>query len=267
MTDLVLVSDDGPVRTLTLNRPEKLNAMSSVMTGELSVRLAEAAVDEGVRVVVLTGAGRSFCAGYDLDEEAVSDSYDASLDSLNHSLDRLLEVFDHPKPVIASVRGHCVAGGCDLMMMCDLTVAADNAVFGQPEIRFGSAVVAHVLPWLVGARAAKEFILTGDDKITATRALQLGLVNRVVAVEDLEAETMKLARDLAAVDPAVMALTKRAINASWEKAGFRAALRAGVELGAVIESDRAPEREEFERIAVEHGLKAAIAWRDQRFSS
>jgi 2-(1,2-epoxy-1,2-dihydrophenyl)acetyl-CoA isomerase len=96
MTDLVLVSDDGPVRTLTLNRPEKLNAMSSTMTGELSVRLAEAASDEKVRVVVLTGAGRSFCAGYDLAEEAVSDSYEASLDSLNHSLDRLLEVFDHP---------------------------------------------------------------------------------------------------------------------------------------------------------------------------
>jgi enoyl-CoA hydratase len=266
MTDLVLVSDDGPVRTLTLNRPEKLNAMSSTMTGELSVRLAEAASDEKVRVVVLTGAGRSFCAGYDLAEEAVSDSYEASLDSLNHSLDRLLEVFDHPKPVIASVRGHCLAGGCDLMMMCDLTVAADNAVFGQPEIRFGSAVVAHVLPWLVGARAAKELILTGNDKMTAARALELGLVNRVVPVEDLEAETMKLALDLAAVDPTVMALTKRAINASWEKAGFREALRAGVEFGAAMESDRAPEREEFERIAAEQGLKEAIAWRDQRFS-
>jgi enoyl-CoA hydratase/carnithine racemase len=152
------------------------------------------------------------------------------------------------------------------MMMCDLTVAADNAVFGQPEIRFGSAVVAHVLPWLVGARAAKELILTGNDKITAARALELGLVNRVVPVEDLEAETMKLALDLAAVDPTVMGLTKRAINASWEKAGFREALRAGVEFGAAMESDRAPEREEFERIAAEQGLKEAIAWRDQRFS-
>jgi enoyl-CoA hydratase len=265
MTDLVLMSDDGAVRTLTLSRPEKLNAMSSAMTEELSVRLADAASDEQIRVVVLTGAGRSFCAGYDLDEDAVSDSYEASLESLNHSLDRLLEVFDHPKPVIASVRGHCLAGGCDLMMMCDLTVAADNAVFGQPEIRFGSAVVAHVMPWLIGARAAKEFILTGDDKISATRALELGLVNRVVPLDQLDAETAKLAQNLAAVDPTVMALTKRAINASWEKAGFREALRAGVEFGAVIESDRAPEREEFDRIAREQGLKEAIAWRDRRF--
>lgn len=251
MKELVLVSNDGAVRTLTLNRPKKLNAMSSALTEELSVELADAASDEQVRVVVLTGAGRSFCAGYDLDEEAASDSYEASLESLNHSLDRLLEVFDHPKPVIASVRGHCLAGGCDLMMMCDLAVAADNAVFGQPEIRFGSAVVAHVLPWLVGARAAKEFVLTGNDKISAARALEVGLVNRVVPEDYLEAETMKLAQDLATVDPTVMALTKRSINASWEKAGFREALRAAVELGAVIESDRAPEREEFERIVRE----------------
>ncbi len=267
MTDVVLAADDGPVRVLTLNRPEKLNAMSTLMTERLSVLLADAARDESVRVIVITGAGRSFCAGYDLEEDAVSDSYEASFESLNHSLDRLLEVFDHPQPVIASVRGHCLAGGCDLMMMCDLTVAADNAVFGQPEIRFGSAIVAHVLPWLVGARAAKEYILTGDDKITATRAKELGLVNRVVPVDDLEAETLKLAQDLAAVDPTVMALTKRAINASWEKAGFREALREGVELGAVIESDRAPEREEFERISREQGLRDAIAWRDQRFSN
>lgn len=266
MSSVVLARDEGYVRVLTLNRPDKLNAISSEVTERLSQLLAEAADDAGIRVIVITGAGRSFCAGYDLDEESAGGSPDEVLLSLRNSLDRLLEIFDHPKPIIASVRGHCLAGGCDLMMMCDLAVVADNAVFGQPEIKFGSAVVAHVLPWLIGARPAKEMILTGFDKLSAETARSLGLVNRVVPLDDLDEETMRLANDLAAVDPHVMALTKRAINAGWEKAGFREALIKGVELGSEIESARAPEREEFERISREQGLREAIAWRDRRFS-
>jgi enoyl-CoA hydratase/carnithine racemase len=176
----------------------------------------------------------------------------------------LLEIFDHPKPVIAEVQGHCLAGGCDLMMMCDLAVASEDAVFGQPEIRFGSTVVAHVMPWLVGARRAKELVLTGRD-VTADEAFQIGLVNRVVPSESLEKETMGLANQLAVIDPRVMALTKRAINRSWEEAGLREALLGGVELGAQIEEARAPEREEFDRLAAERGLKEAIRWRDERF--
>ena len=100
------------------------------------------------------------------------------------------------------------------MMMCDLAVASDDAVFGQPEIRFGSTVVAQVMPWLIGARRAKELILTGHDRLDAVEAHRIGLVNRVVPRQDLEAETMHLARELAVVDPAVMTLTKQAINRS-----------------------------------------------------
>lgn len=153
------------------------------------------------------------------------------MDGLTYSLDRLLEFFDHPRPIIAQVHGHCLAGGCDLMMMCDLAVASDDAVFGQPEIRFGSTVVAQVMPWLIGARRAKELIMTGHDQLDAVEAHRIGLVNRVVPRQDLEAETMRLAGELAVVDPAVMTLTERAINRSWEAAGFRQALIEGVELG------------------------------------
>lgn len=261
---LVLTSDDGAIRTITLHRPNKLNALSTPLVEVLSEELAEAAVDPEVRVVVLAGSGRSFCAGYDLDEEAPATEREVRA-GLAHLLDRLLEVFDHPKPIVASVQGHCLAGGCDLMMMCDLVVAADDAVFGQPEIRFGSAIVAHVLPWLVGARRAKELVLTGFERVDATTARDIGLVNRVVARSDLEAETMALARQLAVVDPEVMSLTKRAINASWVEAGFRSALQRGVELGGDIETLRSPERVEFERIAAERGLKEAVRWRDARF--
>ena len=259
---VLLVEDIGPIRRLTLNRPEKLNALDSALVEALSDALGQTAEDTGVRVIVIAGAGRSFCAGYDLSEESGPES---ALDGLTNSLDRLLEVFDHPRPIIAQVHGHCLAGGCDLMMMCDLAVASDNAVFGQPEIRFGSTVVAQVMPWLIGARRAKELIMTGHDRLDAVEAHRIGLVNRVVPRHDLEAETMRLAQELAVIDPVVMTLTKRAINRSWEAAGFRQALIEGVQLGAEIEATRAPEREEFDRIAAEQGLQAAIRWRDQRF--
>jgi enoyl-CoA hydratase len=263
---LLLIEDDGPVRTITLNRPDKLNALSSELVDQLSRALATTADDENVRVLVLAGAGRSFCAGYDLDEPGGDD--DASIaQGMRDNLDRLLEVFDQPQPVIARVQGHCLAGGCDLMMMCDLVVASEDAVFGQPEIRFGSAVVAHVLPWLVGARRAKELVLTGFDRLDAHTAVSFGLVNRVVPADRLGEETKTLARQLAVVDPEVMRLTKQALNAGWEQAGFREALHAGIEIGIEIETSKSPERVEFERISKEQGLRAAVEWRDGRFGT
>jgi enoyl-CoA hydratase len=153
------------------------------------------------------------------------------------------------------------------MMMCDLVVASEDAVFGQPEIRFGSAVVAHVLPWLIGARRAKELVLTGFDRLDAPTAQRFGLVNRVVPAGRLAGETHALAQDLARVDPEVMRLTKLAANTAWDHAGFREAMREGVRIGALIEASRSPERVEFERIAAEQGLKAAVRWRDGRFRS
>jgi enoyl-CoA hydratase len=264
MSDLVLRDDQSGIRTLTLNRPDKLNALSSGMVDALSAALGDAADDDDVRVVIIAGAGRSFCAGYDLDEAGPEDD-EAVGRGLRRSLDRLLEIYDQPQPVIASVQGHCLAGGCDLMMMCDLVVAADDAVFGQPEIRFGSAIVANVMPWLIGARRAKELVLTGFDRLDAETALRYGLVNRVVPRERLEEETSSLARQIAVVDPEVMQLAKRSLNAGWEEAGFREALRTGLEIGVEIETTRSPERVEFERIAAERGLKEAIRWRDARF--
>ncbi|MGH8910915.1 MAG: enoyl-CoA hydratase/isomerase family protein [Acidimicrobiia bacterium] len=143
---LLLNELDRGVRRLTLNRPDKLNALSKPLVDELSVALAEAAADTDTRVIVLAGAGRSFCAGYDLTEELTTDVGELQV-ALRLDLDRLLEVFDHPQPIIGRIQGHCLAGGCDLMMLCDVVVAASDAVFGLPEITFGSAVVANVLPW------------------------------------------------------------------------------------------------------------------------
>jgi enoyl-CoA hydratase/carnithine racemase len=268
VTGAVLLREDvGPVRRLTMNRPEVLNALSHDLIEDLSAALADSAADDAVRVVVLRGAGRAFCAGYDLKEEAESAALDIAAwrSALAHDVQRMLEIFDHPKPVIAEVQGYCLAGGCDLMMMCDVAVASDDAMFGEPEIRFGSGVVTMVMPWLIGARKAKELLLTGEDRIPAGEALRIGLVNRVVPRERLEAETLALAGSMAKLDPVAVSLTKRSINRSLEAAGFREALWANVDIDAVIEGAEVPERREFSRIRAEQGLKAAIAWRDARF--
>lgn len=266
---LVVEERSGAVLRLTLNRPGKLNAMSHDLIEALSAALAGAAANEAVKVVVIAGAGRAFCAGYDLAEDTGADPADAAAAHamLAHDLRRLFEVFDHPKPVVAQVHGYCLAGGCDLMMMCDIAVAADDAVFGVPEIKFGSAVVAMVMPWLIGARRAKELMLTGEDRLDATTAERIGLVNRVVPAGELTSAVDVLAARLAVADPVSMALTKRAINMQWETAGFRTALEAAIGLGATIEAAQVPERIEFERIRSEQGLGEAIAWRDSRFGS
>jgi enoyl-CoA hydratase len=268
---ILLEADVGPVRRLTLNRPDVLNALSTALVEELSAALARAAEDETVRVVVIRGAGRAFCAGYDLKEEAAhlaehgAPDVAAWRDALAHDVGKMLEIFDHPKPVIAEVHGYCLGGGCDLMMMCDLAISAQDAMFGEPEIRFGSGVVTMAMPWMIGARRAKELLLTGEDRLNADEALRIGLVNRVVPRDQLERETLTLAGKMAAMDPIALSLTKRSINRSMEIAGFREALAANVDLDAVIESAEAPERKEFNRIREEQGLKAAIAWRDERF--
>ncbi len=257
----------GPVRRLTLNRPNVLNALSAELVERLSDALSRTADDDGVRVIILAGSGRAFCAGYDLKEEAEHEHLDIVgwRAELAHDVKRMLEIFDNPKPIIAQVHSYCLAGGCDLMMMCDLAVCSDDALFGEPEIRFGSGVVTMVMPWLLGARKAKELLFTGEDRIPAGEALRIGLVNRVVPRDRLEAETLRLANEIAILDPIAISLTKRSINRSWEVAGFREALWANVDLDSVIEGAEVPERREFNRIREEHGLKAAIAWRDARF--
>jgi enoyl-CoA hydratase len=177
----------------------------------------------------------------------------------------MLEIHDCPKPVIASVRSYCLAGGTDLMLACDLAVVADDAKFGYVDIRFGSGVVSMLLPWVVGVRVAKELLFTGEDRIPADEALRLGLVNRVVPADELDDATLALAQEIAKNEPFVVQTTKRALNRVWDVAGFRAAMAANTELDVTIGTANLPARDEFRRITSEEGLKAAIAWRDARF--
>jgi enoyl-CoA hydratase len=266
---VLLVEDLGPVRRLTMNRPKALNALNGDLIDAMSRTLDDAAADEAVRVLILRGAGRAFCAGYDLNEDADAGTKDSVgwYTELQHSADEMLKFFDHPKPIVAQVHSYCLAGGCDLMMVCDLTVCSDDAKFGEPEIRFGSGVVTMVMPWIIGVRKAKELLFTGEDRIDAQEALRIGLVNKVVAPDQLDDATLALAEAIAKNDPFAVRMQKEAINAAWVGAGFREAIAANVALDTLIETADLPERAEFRRITTEKGLKDAIAWRDARFRS
>lgn len=261
---------DGPVLLttptawgvrLTLNRPAKLNAISHDLREALVAALAAASADERVRVVVIEGAGRAFCSGYDLSEAQPGDTWTWRT-LLAEDVAATLAVWRCPKPVIAQVHGYALAGGLELAMACDLIVAAEGAQLGEPEIRFGSAPVTLLMPYLIGQKVTRELLMTGD-LIDAARAERIGLVNRVVAADDLATEVDALADRLARVPGDVMAPTKVMLNRAMEVAGFLDAVEAGLDLQSIInmsETSRA-----FDAIVRRDGLKAALAWRDERY--
>jgi enoyl-CoA hydratase len=264
---VLFVEDIGPVRRLTMNRPAALNALNGELVEAMSEALRAAADHDAVRAVILRGAGRAFCAGYDLNEDAAGGEHDARSwhAELALSTERMLEFTECPKPTIAQVHSYCLAGGTDLMLACDLAIAADDAKFGYVDIRFGSGVVSMFLPWVVGVRRAKELLFTGEDRVSADEALRIGLVNRVVPLGELDDATLALANEIAKNEPFVIRTTKRAVNRAWDVAGFRAAMAANTELDVMIETANLPARDEFRRITQDEGLRAAIAWRDARF--
>src|SRR3989475_10010873 len=203
-TSLVTYAADGRVGIVSLNRPDKLNAISADLKKTLVERFHEADRASATSVVVLRAEGRSFCAGYDIAPNPARTERRGNALAWHESLtdDVRLEMtpWDMRKPVIASVQGHCLGGGCEMVMMCDLTIAADDALFGEPEIRFSNVGPAMVMPFIVGLKRARALLYLGDP-IDAQTALQYGMVNRVVPRAELEAATLKLARRLALISP------------------------------------------------------------------
>ena len=251
---------------LTLNRPEKLNALSGELVRALSTAVEAAAADPDVRVIVLLGAGRAFCSGYDLSEEAGGEIAGAGAwrELLAADVAATLTLLDCPKPVIAQVHGYALAGGLELAMACDLVVAAEGTKLGEPEIRYGSAPVALLMPYLIGQKRTRELLLTGD-LIDAAQAERIGLVNRVVPADRLAAEVDALADRLARTPPQVMASTKRMLNRAMDAMGFREAIEMAIDIGALINAADTPEQREWDAIVRRDGLKAALAWRDARY--
>ena len=255
------------VAVLTFNRPQVLNAFDGVLVREAQEALTELTADDSVAVIVVRGAGRAFSAGFDLKAGAATAGQRGLAEwrkVLEADFDFIMAFWHCPKPTIAAVHGYCIGGAFELSLACDVTIAAQSAKFGAPEVKFGSGAVALLLPWIAGPKAAKELLLTGDDRITAERALALGIVNQVVPDgEELE-RARAIARSMATAASSAVRLTKLAINRSFEAMGLREALASALELDIYIEAAAGPERAEFDRIRREQGLSAALEWRDRQ---
>ncbi|MEE8227513.1 MAG: enoyl-CoA hydratase/isomerase family protein [Kiloniellales bacterium] len=256
----VLTAREGAVAVITLDRPDKLNAITPQMTAALGRALDDIEDDDGVRAIVIEGAGRAFSAGFDL-EAGEWDSLESIRREMETDFDMILRFWDCPKPTVAALHGYCLGGALELALACDLAVAAEDTRLGEPEVRFGSGIVALLLPWITGPKHAKELLLTGNDRITAQRALEMGLVNRVVPEGQHRAAALELAREVAANDAAAVQLTKLAINRSYEVMGLRQALAQALELGIAAEASETEDSRTFNQILAKQGAKAALAWR------
>lgn len=226
---------DG-VATVTLNRPDKRNALDDVTVDELSMALAFADTDDDVRVVVLRGAGPDFCAGADLSQlELIASDADplANLEDASNLGSLFVQMRRMDKPVIAAVHGNAIAGGAGLATACDLVVAARDAVFGYPEVHLGfvPAMVMALLRRSVGEKVAFELSASGG-RIGAEEAQRLGIVNRVVEPADFEAQAMDYARDLAKRSASAVRLIKRLLY-GMDGMSFEESIARGAEVNVL----------------------------------
>jgi enoyl-CoA hydratase len=269
---MVRYEAEDNVGVITLDRADKLNAINSVMKDEIIAAFARADKDAATSVIVLRANGRSFSAGFDLGHSpdrgkdsgaADPNTWDAIL---HRSFDFGMSPWSTTKPVIASVQGHVLGGGCELALMCDLTIAAEDAKFGEPEVRFSHLGPLMVMPWFIGLKRARELLLFGD-MIDAQTALQFGMVNRVVPTAELREETMRYAKRLALISAEALRWGKRVINRGAEIAGLRSAVEAGVDSFVSLYATQTEVGREFGRRVQQEGLKAALEWRRAQFQS
>lgn len=263
---------------ITLNRPEKLNALSMELQTELNHALWEADNDTNVHAVILRGAGRAFSAGYDLTPlanrraDAGDDSYTAvyrggrTFDDDAWNLERAqrlrMAIFDMHKPVIAQVHGYCLAGGTDVALLCDLIIVADDATIGFPPARAMGALPNNMWIYNCGPQWTKRLMFTGDT-ITGAEAAKIGLVLKSVPADMLEREVESLVDRMVMIDTDLLSANKRIVNLQLELMGARTIQRMAAENDA--RAHLAPSVREFGRIAGEQGLKAALHWRDGKF--
>ena len=258
---------------ITLNRPEKLNALSIQLQQELNQALWDADNDNRVHTVILRGAGRAFSAGYDLTPRPLAErdpddhtregrSFDDDAWRMEQGQRLRMAIFDMHKPVIAQIHGYCVAGGTDVALLCDMIIAADDTLIGFPPARAQGALPNNMWLYNVGPQWAKRLMLSGDF-VTGADAAKIGLVMKALPLDLLEEEVEGLADRLSMIDTELLSANKRIINIGLELMGARTLQRIATENDA--RAHLAPSVAEFGARSREHGLKAALQWRDTKF--
>ena len=255
------------IGTLTLNRPEKLNAMTPTLIEEMGEALTEVEKDPEIKVLIIRGAGRSFCTGYDLTVGlggASGDRYtlDSDQRSLQHYVEHWLRLRDLPKPVISMVHGYCLAGGSQLAISTDMIFVAENASIGFPSIPAGAGYVSSFWNWMVGPHRTKYLAFLPGSRISGKEAEAIGFATRAFPAESLERETYDYATRVTKVPAQKLRLEKLAINRAMDIRGFRTTVLAGAEFDAIFHFG--PGNEEIRAVQKERGLRGAIQWYENK---
>ncbi len=265
MEHIIVDSPLEGVSRITLNRPESRNALNNTLRGEIYSTLEANDNDESIRVTIIRGAGKAFCAGYDLKSNTNAERpfHTAGGDGswARHVVEGAFRVWDLAKPVIAQVHGYCLAGGTELATSCDLVYVAEDAQIGYPVVRSMSPPDNQFFPWIVGMRKAMEMMLTGDA-ISGSEAVQYGFANRAFPIDDLETEVLKVAEKVAKIPTDLEQMNKRAVHRQMELMGMRAAIRQGTEIQALAFHTEST-RGHFKELAA--GLTDALSKRDGKF--
>jgi len=268
--ETILFETAGTTAVITLNRPERRNALSLQLQRELAAALTEADDRTAVRCVVLRGAGPHFCAGADLTEYEADRGpayrgraeIDDDIWRLEQAQKLRMTLFDMHKPVIAQVHGTCIGVGTDLASLCDMVIVADDARIGFPPVRDLGTPPGHMWLYQCGPQWAKRLLLTGDS-VTGKDAAKIGLALKSVPKGKLDAEVMKLAARMGLVDPHLLSANKRLVNLGLELMGARTLQRLASEIDA--RGHNAPMAREFKKTMREHGVKHAFLKRDAAF--
>jgi enoyl-CoA hydratase len=272
----LLYDTEDTVATITLNRPEQLNTIVPPMPDELEAAVHRAIADQQVKVIVLRGAGRAFCAGFDLgggfhhwDESLTTDGqWDAGKDFAMATsqavgpVPKFMSLWRSPKPVIAQVHGWCVGGGSDMALCADLVIASEDARIGTSYSRMWGCYLTGMWLYRLGLTKAKEYSLTGKP-LSGSEAVQAGLINAAVPFEHLEAEVAERARQLAAIPLSQLTAMKLIVNQAYENMGLASTQFLGPVLDGLMRNT--PEAKEFIELAERDGVSGAVVQRDGPF--
>ncbi|HYG46123.1 MAG TPA: enoyl-CoA hydratase/isomerase family protein [Bordetella sp.] len=249
------------VLTITLNRPEKLNALTPDIYAFIGDTVNQASNDPECLAVVLRGNGRAFSSGFDLKLEMGERTHEDKLHALHEVANRARWAIWHcKKPVIAGIHGYCMGGAFEMVLPCDFTIATESCRLGEPEVLFGAGPAFMMVPWMVNHKIAKDILLTGRQ-FSAAEALRMGIVGSVVPDDGLDAAIGSLTQTLCRLPAAAVRITKVGVNRAYETMGMVPHVNGWVEAAAYLSFMEDSARSEFQKRVMQDGPSAGIAWR------